>query len=198
MFDLSKIEHGVKDRPFRMILCGTEKIGKSEFASQSQNPLIVPVKGEEGVDALDVAKTPIVNTFSDIMEIIAALYENQHEYQTLVIDSVSTLEPLIWDAVCSEHNKSKIEDIGYAKGYIDALYFWRDITEGLDALRKDRNMASILIGHVNVKTFSDPLTDPYDQYIISLHYKAADLLYRWADLILFANSKVYTKETKTG
>ena len=198
MFDLSKIEYGVKERPFRMVLCGVEKIGKSTFAASAPTPLAIPIKGEEGVDSLDIPKTPIVRTFEDLMDIISAMYENKHDFKTLIIDSVSTMEPLIWDKVCQDHGKQKIEDIGYAKGYIDALYYWRDILEGLDALRNDKGMNSILIGHVNVKTFNDPLTDPYDQYIISMHYKTADLLYRWGDLILFANSKVYAKETKSG
>lgn len=193
MFDLKTIEYGIKDRPPRMIICGVEKIGKSTFASQSNAPIVCSVKGEEGIDSISCPKTPVVNSFSELMDIITALYQNDHEFETIVIDSISALEPLIWTAICQEHNVKNIEKIGYGKGYTEALSMWRDLTEGLDALRNERGMASILIGHVVVRTFSDPLTDPYDQYAISLHKAAADVLFRWSDVILFANSKVYTR-----
>ena len=59
-------------------------------------------------------------------------------------------------------------------------------------------MASIVIGHVKVKRFDDPNGDSYDQYQWDLHYSAANLLYRWADCILFCNTKVVVKKTDLG
>lgn len=193
-FDLTSIQKGVTDRPPRIILCGVEKIGKSTFASQFPSVLMIPIKGEEGVDAIDVAKTPVVDSWSGLLEIISALIESEHPFQTLVIDSISALEPLIWDAICKAANKPNVEAFGYGKGYIEAVTLWRELAEALDYLRNHRNMGSILIGHVSLKTFNDPTADPYDQYAISLHKAAAELLYRWADVILFAASKVYTKQ----
>jgi hypothetical protein len=187
-------------RPPRMILLGVEKIGKSTFASKANTPIFIPIKQEEGIDALNVAKFPVCNTLQDVQEAIGVLCSEDHEYQTVVIDSASALEPVIWDAVCTENNVDSIEKVGggYGKGYIEALERWREIMEGLDYLRAEKNMASIIIGHVKVKRFDDPERDSYDQYQFDINEKVANALYRWADFIGFANTKVMVKEEKAG
>ena len=61
--------------------------------------------------------------------------------------------------------------------------------DGLDALRDEKNMGSILIGHVKTKEFNDPESDPYTTYMFDINEKAANAVYRWADLVAFCNFK---------
>lgn len=202
-FDLKNIQRGRLNRPPRMILCGVEKIGKSTFAAGAPEPVFLPVKGEEGIDALDVARFPTIESYEQLMEAITALYSQKHEFKTIVIDSISTLEPIIWAAVCKEYNVDDIEKAGhngggFGKGYVAAVYKWRELMEALDALRNDRDMGCILIGHVTVKTFTDPTTDNYDQYILDINSKAVSALQRWADCIAFANVKMIVRKEDAG
>jgi hypothetical protein len=209
---LSSIQKTTAVRAPRILLLGVEKIGKTTFACGSRfekgvfvetglnRPVVLPVKGEEGADSLDVPVFPTANSFDEIMEGIGALYTEDHEYSTLVLDSASALEPLIWDALCKINNVTGIEKVGggYGKGYIEAVGMWRQMLEGLDALRGAKNMSSIIIGHVKVKRFDDPAGDSYDTYMLDLNEKAANLLYRWADVILFCNTKVAVKKEDVG
>jgi len=196
---LSQVTHGVINRPPRVILSGVEKIGKSTFASQFPSPIFVPIKGEEGIDALDVARFPVCNTFTEVLSALGSLAEEEHDFTNVVIDSASTLEPLIWDEICTEHNVASIEKVGggFGKGYVEAVKKWRDLMATLDYLR-DSGMGSVLITHVAVKAFTDPLTDSYDTYVIDINGKAQSALLRWSDCILFANAKTYTKTEKVG
>ncbi len=197
---LDSIKTGKEHKPPRIVLLGVEKIGKSTFASQAENPIFIPVKNEEGIDELEVAKFPTINEFNELIEALGVLYSEDHEYGTVVIDSASALEPLVWASVCKRHNTDSIEKVlnGFGKGYIEALKEWRQIMEGLDALREEKNMASILIGHVAVKRFDDPTQDAYDQYQFDISSKAGNALYRWCDSILFANTKVQVKREEEG
>jgi len=209
---LSSISTGTRLRAPRIVVLGVEKIGKTTFAcgSRFENgmltetginaPVLVAAKGEEGADALNVGQFPTCNTFDAIMESVGVLYSEQHEYRTVVLDSASAMEPLIWDALCKEYNVNSIEKVGggYGKGYTEAVNRWRTLLAGLDALRADKNMASIIIGHVKTKRFDDPAGDSYDQYQFDIHEKAANLLFRWADLILFCNTKVVVKKEDQG
>ena len=200
-FNLDSITKGSGIRPPRIILLGVEKIGKSTFASCSESPIFLPIKGEEGIDALDVLHFPTCNSLDNVLEALYSIWSGDHLYGTVVIDSASALEPLVWARTCRENsNADSIEKVngGYGKGYTEALYRWRLVTDALDALRKDKNMASIIIGHVKVKRFDDPAGDSYDQYQFDIHDKASSLLYRWADVILFCNRKVVVKEEKLG
>lgn len=183
------------------MLLGVEKIGKSTFASQADNPIVISIKGEEGVDDLPVDKFPTCNSFDNVLECFGTLYQEAHNYHTVVVDSASALEPLVWAATCRRNgNAETIEKVGggYAKGYTEALTEWRQITEALDSLRTARGMASIIIGHVRVKRFDDPGGDSYDQYQFDLNDKASNLLYRWADVLLFANTKVVVRKEDVG
>jgi len=202
-FDLNSLSKGKRMRAPRIILLGVEKIGKSTFAASSNSPALIPVKGEEGTDDLDCYKwdDPVPSSFDDVMNCLRSLYEQEHKYETVVLDSASALEPLIWENVCKRHNEKSIEKVmgGYQKGYSEALKEWTQITECLDLLRSKKNMASIIIGHIDVKRFDDPTTSAsYDQYQFSVHKWASGLLYRWADAILFCNTKVVAKKEDVG
>ena len=200
-FNLESITSGTQIRPPRIILLGVEKIGKSTFAAGSDSPIFVPIKGEEGIDAIDVPQFPTCNTLQDVQAALYSLYSGNHEYKTVVMDSASALEPLVWANVCRvQGNVDSIEKVGggYGKGYTEAAMAWRRITEALDALRNERNMASILIGHTKVRRFDDPCGPSYDQYQFDIHDKAANLLYRWSDVILFATTKVIVKREDVG
>lgn len=198
--NLSSISKSTAVKAPRLIVVGPEKIGKTTFAAGAESPVFLPIKGEEGVDGLGVAKFPTLTTFAEVMEAIGALYQEDHEYQTVVIDSVSTLEPLIWDQTCKLTGSESIERVngGFGKGYIEALKLWREVMDGLDALREHKGMACILIGHVAVRSFTDPLSDPYDTYTFDLNKHASAALLRWADCTLFANNKTVVKKTDAG
>ena len=200
-FNIASITTESRFRAPRIILLGVEKIGKSTFASGSDAPIFIPIKGEEGIDSIPVPQFPTCHTLSDVMSCLYSLYSDAHEYRTAIIDSASALEPLVWSDVCQQNgNSPSIEKVngGYGKGYIEAIYTWRKITEALDALRNERNIASIIIGHVKVKRFDDPAGDSYDQYQFDINDKATNLLYRWADCILFCNTKVVVKSEDVG
>lgn len=206
-FDLNNIKKGVEHKAPRIVLLGVEKIGKSTFAAGAESVIFLPIKGEEGVDDLDVAKFPRAETFDDVLEAVTTLIRDEHEYKTFVIDSASALEPVIWSNLCEESNCDSIEKVGggYGKGYIEAANKWRSLMDGLDRLRS-KGISVILIGHVKVKRFDDPLGASFDQYQFDLHEKVHLALQRWADSILFANSETivktedvgFNKEKKTG
>lgn len=209
-FDLSTITPMQGIRPPRIIMLGVEKIGKTTFSSYFPNPTLIPIIGEEGADDPLIQQrcqvTPVAGSYADCLGWLQALHTQEHDRQTVIIDSASAYEPLVWKQTCEawpdkdQTVPDNIEKVGggYGKGFTKALDFWRAMTQWLDVLRSDRNMASILIGHVKVKRFDDPTGQSYDQYQFDIHEKAASLLIRWADLILFANKKVVVQAEDVG
>jgi len=200
-FNLESITCEKRLRAPRIVLLGVEKIGKSTFAAGSANPIFIPIRGEQGIDSLAVPQFPQCNSIEDVFSCLGTLYNSDHDYGTVVVDSASALEPIVWNKTCEDNGRiNSIEKVmgGYGKGYIEALSVWRGITEGLDALRDKKNMASIVIGHVKVKRFDDPAGPSYDQYQFDINDKAANLLYRWCDLILFCNTKVVVASESVG
>jgi hypothetical protein len=197
MYDLASLSTQAIVRPPRIILLGVEKIGKTTFGASFPSPVLISMNKEEGSDEFAVAKFPTCYSYQDTLSCLKSLATEDHNLQTAIIDSASTLEPLIWADICDKSNNAKTIDIacgGYGKGYTEALNYWNEVVNYLDYLRNNRGMATIVIGHVRVRVFNDPNGPAYDQYQFDIHEKASSLLLRWADCILFCNTKVISKD----
>jgi len=196
MTALKAIQRGRAQLPRRVLLYGVHGVGKSTFGAMAEKPIFIQT--EEGINDLEVDRFPLATKYSDVLNALSALYTEEHNYQTVVIDSLDWLERLIWAEVCAKRGVETIEDIGYAKGYVFALTQWREIFAGLDALRTERGMQAILIAHARIEKFANPETDTYDRYSPRLQKLASALVQEWTDEVLFATYQVHTKTTNEG
>ena len=76
--------------PPRLIVYGTEGIGKSTFASEAPAPIFVQT--EDGLAEIECDKFPLATTFEEVQAALSELYSEQHDFQTVVIDSFDWLE----------------------------------------------------------------------------------------------------------
>jgi hypothetical protein len=193
---LDQVKSGKTPAPRRVMVYGTQGIGKSTFAACAPKPIFLQT--EDGLGEIDCDKFPLVTNFNEAMGALSELYTEPHPYQSVVVDSLDWLERLIFAEVCRKRNVENIEEIGYAKGYVFALTQWREFLEGLAALRNDRGMTALLIAHARIERFENPETEAYDRYVPRLHKLAAALIQEWCDEVLFATYKVYTKQSDEG
>ncbi|GDY13123.1 hypothetical protein LBMAG53_20010 [Planctomycetota bacterium] len=196
MSNLASILTGAKSGPRRMLVYGTAGIGKSTFATCAPAPVVIQT--EDGLGEIDCHKFPVAQSFAEVMNALAALYQDEHSYRTVVIDSLDWLERQIHAEVCKNRQVATIEDIGYGKGYVFALNHWRDVLDGLAALRDRKGMSVILIAHAKIERFENPETEAYDRFVPRLHKTAAAMISEWCDEVLFASYKVFTKATDEG
>jgi len=193
---LEQVQSGKQPAPRRVMLYGTQGIGKSTFGSMAPKPIFIQT--EDGLGEIDCKKFPLAEKFDQVIAALSELYTEEHPYRTVVVDSLDWLERLIWYEVCRKRGVESIEDIGFAKGYTFALMQWRQFLEGLTALRNERGMMVLLIAHAKIERFENPETDSYDRYAPRLHKLASALVQEWCDEVLFASYKVYTKVTDEG
>lgn len=184
---LADIKRSISGPP-RIVLYGVPGIGKTTFAADSESPIFIPV--EDGCGELDVPAFPVPQSYDDVLGAVASLYQEDHQYKTLVLDSLDRLEPMIWEKVCRDAGKDSIEEFGFGKGYTAAVAEWRNLLAGFDALRINKGMTIVLIAHSTVAKVEPPETDSYDRYQMRLHKGAEAAICDWADGVLFANYKV--------
>ncbi|MCC2653087.1 MAG: hypothetical protein K0R61_744 [Microvirga sp.] len=182
-------------KPPIAFLYGIHGGGKTTFAAGAPKPVLAAV--EDGVGLLDVPRWDI-GSWSDMMEAIGALYGEDHDRQTFILDSLDAFEPHVWREACRKNGWANIEAPGYGKGYVAALELWRELLEGLRALRDERGMTIILIAHSVVKRFEAPDHDPIDRYQPKLHDRASALLQEQADVVGFLNYRVSIREKDEG
>ena len=194
---LAAIVRGKQSRPPRVLLYGSEGIGKSTFGEGCPNPIFVPT--EDGLDEIESAKFPKCNTYQEVCDNLDILIVEKHDFQTVVIDTADWTETLIHKEVCRRDSKPSIELCagGFGKGYGVALDLWREILSRLDVLR-DRGMVTVLLAHANVSRFEDPdQSVSYDRYTLKLNdskkFSSSALICEWCDAVLFATRKVLVK-----
>jgi hypothetical protein len=202
-FSLQSISAGKTPTPPRIIIYGGHKMGKSTFAAGAPKPIFIQT--EDGLDNIDAHKFPQAKSYDDVVAQMKVLAEEPHDYQTLVIDSLDWLEPLIWQKLLQDRPNDekgrKVEDIvdyGFGKGYQHAVEYWLSLLAGMDYLRSAKGMMVLLLAHEQIKRFDDPEADPYDRYQIKLHQAASDKLQEKADAIFFISQKKAVKEKDVG
>lgn len=182
------------DLPPRLLIYGPEKIGKTSLAAEFPNPVFLriecgPSEGLE-LDGWDIGN------YAEFLEAIGVLYSDDHDFKTVVVDSVSRMEShLIWPEVCRANGGvGHIEEIAYGKGYKLALPIWEQAINALKDLRADKGMAVVLLGHSVKRTFEDPETQSYSIYDIALQdaekTSAAAFIKQEMDAILFIKKDV--------
>ena len=187
---LSQIQTDRVHRPPRLLVYGSEGIGKSSFGAAAPDPIFIQT--EDGIDEIDCHRFPLAKAWEDVVAALETLTHESHDYRTIVLDSLDRCEHLIWDRLCADFGVSCIErvDGGFSKGFTHALTYWRDLLCRLDALRNDRNLAVLLIAHSKIERFEDPEGAAYDRYAPRLHKLAAALVTEWCDAVFFATRKV--------
>lgn len=184
-------------KPPRIVLYGPHGIGKNTFGSSAPNPVLINIEDGHPHDT-PIDSFPKAESWDDVMGAFAALYSEDHDFETLIVDSLDWLEPLIWAETCKRNSWSDIEQPGYGKGYLAALDVWREYLDAINGLRNDKGMAVIQTAHAQITRFDSPETEPYDRYSIKLQKRASELVQENADMVLFANFKVATTKTDAG
>ena len=193
---LASLQRGSASRPPILLLYGVAGIGKTLWGTSAPNAIVVQT--EDGLGLIDAPTFGMLRSFDAVMEALASLYSEPHDFQTVVVDSLDWLEPLIWQHTAEQHSQPNIEAFGYGKGYLAALDTWRSFLDGIDALRNDRGMGVVMIAHAEIRRFDSPETEPYDRYQPKLHTRASALVQEHVDAVLFANYRVTTLKSDVG
>jgi AAA domain len=171
-------------RPQKILLYGIEKVGKSSLAAKFPAPLFLDV--EEGTHQLDLHRLNI-NTANELDTAISQVAREQHNYKTLVIDSVDWAEKLLADRVLVENKWKSIETPNYGKGFIVLREAFKRFLDNLKPVT-GRGIHIVLIGHAQIKKYSPPeASDGYDRWELKLDKDNTLRAKEWADAILFAN-----------
>jgi len=192
---LSKVHRGPQQRPHFVGLYGVGGVGKSTFGAAAPSPIFLGT--DDGVGTMNVASFPIPSTWMDVKAAIADLLNEKHEFESLVIDTVNGLEPLVWAHVCKESNCKSIEDVdgGFGKGYVRAEEEWIEFFKSLKRLRSKMNV--ICLGHAKVKTVEHiEEGERFDRYLLKMHDRSAAIFLESVECMFFASYRIQFRKAK--
>lgn len=185
-----------------VIVAGAQKLGKtSSFAFGAPKPLFIFAdKGGDAVLPLSFQDKVKPDAWDDlpsasvagvtIMGTLRQLRDEQHGYQTVVIDTMGDAEGMLWEWLIATDTEGarSIEDIGggFGKGFVKAREQVRAMRAILFDLASKKGMNWIVISHTEVKSDSNPSETSYEKWALDLNKKAGSVMLGAANTILFA------------
>lgn len=190
--DLSQLKQTTSAAPARIVFYGAEGTGKTTLAASFPKPLFL--KTEDGTSGLSVfsatADQPIdlITSWAQLCEILGAVMNQEHDFQTLVLDSVDWTQELIYAEVTARLGYQDINTDGNGKpafghGYKRAADIMRELLKSFDAIRTHRSMNIVLLAHEQLLAIDEPERAKYHRRTVKLQSNGEAVVTEWADMI---------------
>lgn len=196
--DLSKLQKPSGQRPIIVTLFGEGGTGKTTLSAMFPKPVFI--RTEDGTQSLqgneDVSLFPLAQSSNDVFDAIEALATQEHDFKTVVIDSITQLATMIESEIVEADPKAKSINQaggGYGAGYNTAADKHRKIREWAGALAYEKNMNVVFIGHADTETLDLPDMDAYARYTVRLHKKVTPHYTDNVDAVCMVRLKSYMR-----
>jgi translation initiation factor IF-2 len=165
-------------RPPIITIVGEAGTGKTSLAATFPKPIFI--RAEDGVgrisrkiDAPD-AFPPVANG-DELFEQLIALATEDHDYSTLVIDSVTKLEEVFTRDILEKDGRAKTLATafgGYGAGYQALASMHGRVRKAAGVLNTKKAMAVVFIAHADLETMRLPDKDDYQRHSLRLNSKS--------------------------
>lgn len=169
---MSKISRP-KNRPIICTISGDAGRGKTSLAATFPNS--VWLLAEDGLASIPEERRPdafpLIKNGNDVWDHIMDLLQEEHSYQTLVIDSVTALERIFIQDILDSDPKAKSINTalgGYGAGKNALAGKHHRLRKGVGLLNERRNMNIVFIAHADVEIMRLPDTDDYQRYSLRM------------------------------
>lgn len=192
-----------KDRAVIATITGDAGTGKTSLAATFPNPIFI--RAEDGLQSIPADNRPdafpVIKQVDDLWEQLKALIHEKHDYQTVVIDSVTALERLFTQYIIDNDPKQpkSINTAlgGYGAGMAAVGGMHQRVRKAAGFLN-DKGINVVFIAHADTDTIELPDADPYTRYTLRLGKKSVAPYVDDVDLVGFLKLETFTKETSDG
>lgn len=162
-----------------ILLYAHAKFGKSTIAAGSPDAIFLAT--EAGLNHLNVFQIPI-KSWEDLLTAAREISTGNHDFKTVVIDTVDNAYRLCSEYICSQHGIKHESDLGYGKGWSLVNGEFQRVLTKLSLLP----YGLFLISHA-VEREIESRTGNYTRIIPTLPDKARKIILGMSDFILYGD-----------
>lgn len=184
------------NRPVFVTIIGDSGMGKTSLANTFPKPVFIRL--EDGLQAIPEAQRPdafpLISKVDQLWEQLSALIQEEHDYKTVVLDSITAAERLFGQHVIdSDPKKPKSlaqAQGGFGGGY-DAVAVMHQRVRKAAGLLNDKGINVVFIGHADTATVDLPDQEPYTKYTVRLHKKSVAPYVDDSDIVAFVKLQTF-------
>lgn len=186
------------DRPVLVTILGDAGLGKTSLAATFPNPIFI--RAEDGLQAIPEETRPVafpeLTCVDDLWAQFNALIKEDHEYKSVVVDSVTALERMFIEHVVSTDPK-KPKSInqalgGYGNGPAAVGALHARVRKACGILNK-KGMHVVFIAHADTETIDLPDGEPYTRYSLRIGKKSTAPYVDDVDVVGFIKLSTFLK-----
>ena len=167
------------------LIYGEKKIGKTSLASQFPNALFLAF--EKGYSGLSIYVEPMFNKkqrtdWRKFVSFIDLLIKEDHEFRTVVIDTVDEAYSACMEYVCEVEGWTHPSEGPYGKGWKAVE---KEFSTQIGRLVNCSKFGTIFLSHAVEKEFLERTGGKYDKIIASMPDQARKLICAVSDCIIF-------------
>jgi hypothetical protein len=186
------------DRPVIVTICGDSGLGKTTLAASFPKPIVI--RAEDGLQAIPEGLRPdafpLIHKQEQLWEQLIALLQEDHQYKTVIIDSVTALERLFAQHVIDSDPKQprSINQAlgGYGAGLSAVATMHQRVRKACGLLNERRDMNVVFVAHADTETIELPDQDPYTRYSLRLGKKSVAPYVDDSDVVGFLKLETFT------
>jgi hypothetical protein len=193
------------DRAVICTICGDSGMGKTSLAASFPKPIFI--RAEDGLQAIPSASRPdafplltgakAADAVKLLWDQLIALMQEEHDYHTVVIDSVTALERLFTASILEANPKAgslNQANGGYGGGYIALAALHQRLRKAAGLLNERKGMHVVFIAHADTEMMKLPDSDDYMRYTLRLNQKHSIAPYvDDVDVVGFLRLETFTK-----
>ena len=185
------------DRPVIMTICGDAGVGKTRLAATFPNPIFI--RAEDGMQSIPRAERPAAfpllasypkpgDGVTALFDQLLALLKEEHEYKTLVIDSVTALDEIFTAEALEKDGKAKTLQSalgGFGAGFNFVANQHQRVRKAAQLLNERRGMTVVLLAHADIENMKLPDQDDYQRWSMRMHSKSLPAYLDYPDIVGF-------------
>lgn len=178
--------------PLAITLAGEPGTGKTTLASMFPSPFMIQTLGESVPRDVPEDKRPaqlgVTEKPEQLWDQLKALINEQHDFKTLITDSVTGLEAMfIGDVLAREPKAGSINRAmgGYGAGRDFVASQHARFRRGCEVLRSRKGMNIVFLAHADITRIDPPDSEGYNRYSLRLHEKSLKSYVDDVDLVGF-------------
>ena len=186
------------DRSIICTITGDAGLGKTSLAATFPKPIFI--RAEDGLQAIPTATRPdafpLLSNVDMLWEQLTALIKEDHDYKTLVVDSVTQLDTLFTNHIVDTDPK-KPRTIaqalgGYGAGFQALSSLHGRVRKAAGILNEAKGMNIVFIAHSETETIELPDQDPYTRYNIRMQKKSVSHFIDNVDMVAYLKLETHT------